>query len=107
MKHYAYTFSEAPESEEKHLECIDHACAMASLYNEVSIIFKDKGILNFNCQDKRVKTYETLELFGIKEVHIERESVQQLNIKIDEKYQHMLLSKEKCNKILSNADVKF
>lgn len=78
MKTYAYVFRSYPKDNNLHFECIEHACALASLYNDVFLVFLGEATLNLSPKylQQREKVYSGLELFGIKNILIEEEALE-------------------------------
>lgn len=107
MSKYVYLFNNSPGSEDTHLEFIDHACAMASLYNDVIIIFSQDAVLNLNCNDKRANVYKSLAIFGIQQFIIDRDYANKYKLKIDSSIDIKLLSIAEYEQFIKQADVVF
>ena len=104
---YTYIFKSPPAYFDKHIEAINHACAMASLYNDVIIIFCAAGVDNFTKEDKRIKSYKSLSLFGINKIIIDKADLQKNNIHIAHGLPVESMNKTDYQTYIDNADVVF
>ncbi|MBT4964370.1 MAG: hypothetical protein HOI53_00675 [Francisellaceae bacterium] len=107
MIKYAYIFQSQSLNSDQHLEAIDHVCAMASLFNDVTIIFTGTSVLNFQNNNKFLKAYKSLHLFGITNIVMDADAALEHNIKNIDCEKMLYLNKEQYQQFINSADVVF
>lgn len=88
MKSISFIFNKAPYGKQASRELLD-ICLMSSAFEmPISVIFKDQGVLQLLknqepellAMKNHSKTFQALELYGVENVMICKESLEKLNI---------------------------